>query len=196
MFHSIPTSIRDQMSRLEAIDARDRLDGTAHKERLRQIPPESGRFLALMVASSPDGEIIEIGSSAGYSTLWMALACNATGRSITTFEILPEKAQLARETFEIAKVTDVVTLVEGDAMAHLPGWQNVAFCFLDAEKEIYERCYELLTPNLTQGGILLADNVISHEQQLKPFVDRALGDERVDALVVPIGKGLLFCRRT
>jgi predicted O-methyltransferase YrrM len=183
------------MSHLEAIDARDRLDGTAHKKRLRQIPPETGRFLALMVASSPDGEIIEIGSSAGYSTLWLSLACKATGRSITTFEILPEKAQLARETFEIAKVTDVVTLVEGDAMAHLPGWQNVAFCFLDAEKEIYERCYELLIANLTQGGILLADNVISHEQQLKPFVDRALGDERVDALVIPIGKGLLLCRK-
>ena len=195
MFHAIPSSIKDQMAHLEKIDARDRLDGTTRMQRLRQIPPETGRFISLIAANSPPGELIEIGSSAGYSTLWLALACRATGGTITTFEILPEKAQLARETFQAAEITDVVHLIEGDAVERLPEWQEVAFCFLDAEKEIYEACYDLVIPNLVPGGILLADNVLSHQQDLQPFVERALSDERVDALVVPIGKGLLFCRK-
>ena len=195
MFHSIPSPIKTQMLRLEKIDARDRLDGTGRMQRLRQIPPETGRFLCLLAANVPAGEIIEIGCSAGYSTLWLALACQANGQSIITFEILPEKARLARETFLAAQVTDIVELVEGDAIAHLPDYQNVAFCFLDAEKEIYEAALDLVIPNLIPGGLLLADNVISHQQDLQPLVDRVLMDERVDALVVPIGKGLLLCRK-
>lgn len=195
MFHSIPPQIEAQMLRLEAIDARDRKDGTPQAQRKRQVPPETGRFLCLMAANAPTGEIIEIGSSAGYSTLWLALACLENGRSLTTFEYSPEKARLARETFHAAQVTEVVTLVEGDAIVHLPDQKNLAFCFLDAEKEVYEVCYDLVIPKMTSGGIFLADNVVSHKEELQPFVDRALADSRVDALVVPIGKGLLFCRK-
>ncbi|MGD8585353.1 MAG: O-methyltransferase, partial [Chloroflexota bacterium] len=65
MFHNIPAEIASEMARLEAIDARDRVDGTPRSRRLRQIPPETGRFLALLLASAPAGEVIEIGASAG-----------------------------------------------------------------------------------------------------------------------------------
>ena len=64
-----------------------------------------------------------------------------------------------------------------------------------AEKEIYERCYELVVPRLVPGGLLVADNVINHEATLRPMLDRALSDHRVDALVVPIGKGELVCQK-
>lgn len=69
MFHDIPPVILDQMRRLESIDTRDRLDGTPHPQRLRQIPPETGRFLALLAASAPPGQVLEVGASAGYSAL-------------------------------------------------------------------------------------------------------------------------------
>jgi caffeoyl-CoA O-methyltransferase len=194
MFAEINPAILARMKFLEEIDARDRLDGTQHLDRLRQIPPETGRFLALMAANTPAGAMIEIGTSAGYSTLWISLACELLGRTLTTFELLPDKAALARETFELAGVSAMIELVEEDARQHLAQSQQIAFCFLDSEKDIYEECYEIAAGRLAPGGLLIADNAVSHGDFLAPFLARALADDRVDSLVVPVGKGLLFCR--
>lgn len=194
MFHEIPEAMLTRMRVLEQIDAKDRADGTPRLKRLRQIPAEVGRFIAILAASAPEGRCIEIGTSAGYSTLWLALACRAVGRKITTFEILDEKAELARRTFDEAGVWDVVEFVHGDALDCLPRMKEIAFCFLDAEKEIYGRCYEALVPAMVSGGLFVADNAINHQATLQPMLDRALGDERVDALIVPIGNGELVCR--
>jgi predicted O-methyltransferase YrrM len=183
------------MEYLEKIDTRDREDGTPRLQRLRQIPPETGKFLALLAAGAPEGKVIEIGTSAGYSTLWLALACEMQGSRIDTFEVLPEKVQLAHQTFQAAQVENIVNLVAGDAREYLEQYDDIAFCFLDAEKEVYADCYELVIPRLVKGGLLVADNAINHRATLQPMLDRALADERVDALIVPIGKGELVCRK-
>lgn len=183
------------MAYLEQIDCRDRDDGTPRMQRLRQIPPETGQFVALLAAMAPDGAWVEIGTSAGYSALWLSLACRLRGTTLTTYEVLPEKVRLARETFDCAGVSDIVRLEHADARKHLASSEGVAFCFLDAEKEIYAECYELVVPRLVPGGILVADNAINHRAALAPMIDRALADERVDAMVVPIAKGELVCRR-
>jgi caffeoyl-CoA O-methyltransferase len=195
MFHDIRDAILNRMRYLEEIDDRDRKDGTQRMERLRQIPPETGKFIALMAASTPPGSMIEIGTSAGYSSLWLSLACEKLDRRLTTFELLPEKVKLARETFRAAGVEEVIDLVEGDARQQLGLYQQIAFCFLDTEKDIYEDCYGLVVERLVPGGMLLADNAISHIEFLTPLLDRASADKRVDSLVVPIGKGVLLCRR-
>lgn len=195
MFGALSGSIRSTMTRLEEIDHRDRLDGTSRLQRLRQIPPETGRFLAILAANAPDGEYIEIGTSAGYSALWLALACRATGRRLTTFEVLEEKVRLARETFREAGVEDVVTLIHGDARHFLKDRARVSFCFLDAEKDVYSECYALVVPNMVSGAILAADNVISHRDDLACVVNGAAADSRVDSVVAPIGKGVLVCRK-
>lgn len=195
MFFDIPRKILDRMKFLEGLDSRHRAGNAPRLQRLRQIPPETGRFLALLAAMAPNGQYLEIGTSGGYSALWLSLACRLVGRELITFEILKEKAELARETFLAAGVGDVVHLVEGDALEYLPDYIDISFCFLDAEKEIYSKCYEIAVPNLIAGGMLVADNVLSHEKILKPMVERALADERVDSLVVPIGSGVLVCRK-
>lgn len=195
MFHRIPDEAVDRMRHLEARDAADRLDGTGRLERLRQIPPETGRFIALLAAAAPQGRVIEVGTSGGYSTLWLALACRERGDRLLTFEVLPEKAAIAAETFRLAGVDDLVDLVVDDARNHLDGVAGIAFCFLDAEKEAYGDCYRAVVPNLVPGGLLVADNALSHAEDLRPVIDEALEDDRVDALVVPIGKGELVCRR-
>ena len=196
MFHSIDEPILERMQYLERIDAKDREDGTPRLKRLRQITPDTGKFLALLAASAPaGGEYLEIGTSAGYSTLWLSTACKILGRSITTFEVLPEKAKLARETFQLTQVEGIVRLMEGDGRHYLSQYPNISFCFLDAEKEVYGECYEAVIPNLVKGGLLVADNAIDFRETLQPMLDRALTDERVDALIVPIGKGELVCRK-
>lgn len=195
MFHNIRPSIRERMTYLERIDEQDRRDGTPRLQRMRQIPPDTGRFLALLAASAPEGTYLEIGTSAGYSTLWLALACEMLGRKMTTFELLPEKVKLAQETFQMTAVTESVELIAGDALNHLPNYDQVAFCFLDAEKEMYAACYEAIVPKLVPGGLLVADNAINYREMLQPMLDRALTDERVDALIVPMGKGELVCRK-
>ena len=195
MFHDIPQPILDRMEYLQAKDRQDRGRDLDMLERLRQIPAETGRFLALLAAGAPEGRWIEIGASAGFSTMWLSLACRARGQKLTTFELLEEKVRLAKETFKLAGIEDVVELVHGDAREHLAGLSNVSFCFLDAEKEVYADCYEAVVPNLVPGGLLVADNAISHQQDLQPMIDRALSDERVDAMVVPVGTGELVCRK-
>ena len=195
MFRDIPAEVLKRMRFLEEIDSRDRSDGTPRLQRLRQVPPETGQFIAMLAATAPAGRWIEIGTSAGYSTLWLALACREVGRRVTMFEVLPEKVQLARETFALAGVGDVVELVLGDACKHIESIDRVSFCFLDAEKEVYGACYEAVVPKLVPGGLLVADNAINHREALGPMLDRALSDHRVDAMVVPIGKGELVCRK-
>ena len=195
MFHDIPPAIAERMRYLEARDAADRLDGTPRLQRLRQVPPETGRFLALLAANSPPGAWLEVGASGGYSALWLALAAAAAGRRLTTFELLPEKIALAQETFRVAGVTHLVELLAGDARQHIPAYEQIAFCFLDAEKEVYGEVVELVTPRLVLGGLLVADNAIDHAEALRPMLERAQADVRVDALIVPIGKGVLLCRK-
>jgi predicted O-methyltransferase YrrM len=195
MFEAISPGMKARMEELEAIDARDREDGTDITRRLRQVPPETGRFIALMASLAPPGRYLEIGTSAGYSTMWLSLACRALGRTLTTFEVLPNKIELARETFRRAGIEDVVELVHGDAREHLPGLGGIAFCFLDAEKDVYSSCYDLLVPRMAPGGLIVADNVTSHADDLAPFVAHVLADPRVDATVVTFAKGELLARK-
>jgi caffeoyl-CoA O-methyltransferase len=195
MFHNIPDGIARRMTWLEDLNQRLKQEGRSATERLRQIPPDTGRFLALLACSAPAGNWLEIGTSAGYSTLWLALACAEAGATVTTFEILEEKAELARETFELTGTDAVVNLVVGDARQHLDKCRDVAFCFLDADKDVYRDCYELVVPNMVKGGILVADNAISHRSVLQPMIDRALTDDRVDSLVLPLDRGELVCRK-
>ncbi|UCG60929.1 MAG: O-methyltransferase [Candidatus Zixiibacteriota bacterium] len=195
MFGDIPERVLEQMRRLEAIDARDRVDGTPRDKRLRQIPPETAKFLAIVASSTPQGNFVEIGTSAGYSSLYLGLACRERGVRLTTFEVLEEKAHMAQETFRLAGMDDIIKVIVGDAREYLSGLNGISFCFLDAEKEVYLECYELIVPKLVRGGLLVADNVISHAETLQSLVDRAMADRRVDAVVVPIGRGELLCRR-
>ena len=195
MFHNIPDMMLKRMQEMEIRDVIDRTNGTPITERLRQIPPETGKFLALLCASAPKGNVIEIGTSGGYSSMWLSLACRVRGDQLTTFEILPNKVKLARETFRTAGIENIIQLVQGDARQMFDQYHQIAFCFLDAEKDIYSDCYEKVVPNLVRGGLLAADNVLSHKDDLNSFVEQAQDDPRIDALTVPIGKGVLLCRK-
>lgn len=185
----------NRMHFLENLDKKDRTDGTPRLQKLRQIPPETGKFLALLAANCPQGDFIEIGTSAGYSTLWISLAAGLTSRNFKTFEILSEKITMARQTFKEAGVEDKIELIEGNALDYLDKMENIAFCFLDAEKDVYKACYEKISPKIISGGLLVADNAINHYEILKEMLDIALQDKSFDSMIIPIGKGELVCRK-
>ena len=193
MFHNIPDPILKRMVYLEELDQEHRSSGAPDDKRLKQVPRETGKFLAVMASLVPVGTYLEIGTSAGYSALWISLACRLLDRRLVTIELLPNKVELARETFHAAGVEDIVELIVGDGKERIDDHDTIAFCFLDAAKEIYAECYEKIVPKMVKGGILICDNVLSHKDILQSMVEHALQDRRVDAVVVPIGSGELVC---
>ena len=195
MFARLFPKMIERMGYLEKIDSADREDGTERMKRLRQIPAETGKFISILAAGTPEGEMLEVGTSAGYSTMWLALAAQEKGCRVITHELLEEKIRLARETFAKAEIEESVELVEGDALQVLGSYKKIAFCFIDCEKEMYEPCWDLIADSIVSGGLVVADNAINHYATVKPMIDKALADDRFDSLVVPIGKGELVCRR-
>jgi predicted O-methyltransferase YrrM len=195
MFHDIPDTMLACMRTLESADAEERRLKVPAPQRLCAVPPETGRFLAILAAAAPPGALIEIGTSGGYSTLWLTRAALLRKQQVQSFEISPAKLAIARDTFARAGVNDLVRITEGDVREFLADHEPVGFCFMDHDKTQYLECYERLLSILVKGGILAIDNILSHKEVLAPFVNHVMADPRVDAEVIPIGKGVLVARR-
>jgi caffeoyl-CoA O-methyltransferase len=193
----ITDQVRAVMARLEAWDAADRDDGTPRSKRLRQIRPEVGELLVTLAIAIDAHHVVEVGTSGGYSSLWFAVAMARTGGHVTTYEVDPDKIATARRSFDDAGVTDRVDLRPEDGVAALAGLRDGSadLVFLDAEKDLYDRMLGDAVRVLRQRGLLIADNLISHESELAGFRDRALADARLSGVVVPIGRGELVAVR-
>jgi len=193
----IDARARAVLDDLERDDTRERQQGAPRAERLRQVTPEVGRFLHTLVLATRPRSIVEIGTSGGYSTVWLATAARTVGASVVTLEIDPAKVRRATNSLREAGVDDVATIVEGDAFAYLRERREpIDFVFLDSEKEDYAAFLELIVPLLPAGGLLVADNLTSHAEDLAEFRRRAESDPRLSAVVVPIGRGELLAVRS
>lgn len=127
---------------------------------MMNVPPEDGRFLRLLAETIDAKQIVEIGTSNGYSGIWQCLALKTTGGKLTTFEIDAQRAALARENFKKAGVDDLVTLIEGDAHANVAQVKGpVDMCFIDADKEGYTDYLAKLLPKVRPGGLIVAHNI-------------------------------------
>ncbi len=192
----VPAQVRSAMVTLEAEDARDRIDGTPQARRLRAISPEVGQLLLTLVVGTGSTTIVEIGTSGGYSTLWLATGAAHTGGRVITFEIDPAKIERARSGFADAGMEDRIDQRSMDGAAGLQALEGRAdLVFLDSEKDDYVRMLEPAIAALRPGGLLVADNLISHEADLEAFRNAALADPRLVGLVVPIGRGELVAAR-
>ncbi len=127
---------------------------------MMNVPAEDGRLLRLLAETIGAKQIVEIGTSNGYSGLWQCLALKTTGGKLTTFEIDAERAALARQNFKKAGVDDIVTLIEGDAHEKVAQVQGpVDLCFIDADKEGYSDYLTKLLPKVRPGGLIVAHNI-------------------------------------
>jgi predicted O-methyltransferase YrrM len=177
----------DELARLgEAHDARE----TEHRRRKLNITPDTGRLLWILVHGARATRILEVGTSNGYSTIWLADAARETGGRVITLERNPEKVAEARANLARARLTDHVEIREGPAaetLAALPG--PFDFVFLDADRPSYRAYLELVTPKVVRGGLLVADNVVSHRAELEDYLRHLAGDPSWFTVTVPIGKG-------
>jgi len=161
-------------------------------KRYRNIEPESALFLAMQVRIQQSKKILEIGTSTGYSTLWLADAAKVTGAKVTTLEIDEKRTHQAQLHAQELKVDDVIDFWVGDAQKYLEQCQEqYDFILLDAERNAYLNYWVYLQKMLVEhGGVLIVDNVISHAAEVKSFIMEVKRDERFMTTTLSIGSGL------
>jgi caffeoyl-CoA O-methyltransferase len=183
--------VRAVLRRLEEEDARDRDAGLPPAERSRQVAPTTGAFLYALCAPQADCEVLEIGGSRGYSTIWLAAAVRILGGRVLSLELEPERAAQARRNQEEAGVADWVEIVVGDARETLPPVNDVFdVVFLDAEKELYEPLFQVVRGKLETGAVVVADNVLSHVETLGAYSAARQADPSCVSVTVPLDRGL------
>jgi predicted O-methyltransferase YrrM len=163
---------------------------TARPKRMLNITRDTGRLLWILVRATRAARILEVGTSNGFSTLWLADAARSTGGRVTTLELNPAKIALARANLTSAGLERVVDIIEGpaaDTLPRLPGPFDVVF--LDADRPSYLTYLELVVPKLRPGGMLIADNVTSHAHELQDYLSRVKSHPQLFAVTVPIGNG-------
>ncbi len=179
------------MARLEAEDAAERVAGVPSELRARQISPTTGRFLFSLVAGQAGCAVLELGSSRGYSSLWFASAVRILGGSVLSTEIDPRKIDAWRTNIAEAGLEEVAELVPGDALETLAALEDTFdVVFIDAEKDDYERLFELARPRLEPGGLIVADNVLSHVDTLGAYSAARQADPDLVSVTVPLDRGL------
>lgn len=183
--------ILDVLGRLEAEDAAEREAGLPAAQRSRQVEPTTGRFLFALAASQAGSEVLEIGGSRGYSTIWLAAGARVLGGRVVSLELDPAKCAAWRANIADAGLEEWAELVEGDARATLAATQDVFdLVFLDAEKDDYETLFELARPLLEPGGLVVADNVLSHSETLGAYSAARQADPSASSVTVPLDRGL------
>jgi predicted O-methyltransferase YrrM len=183
--------VRAVLTRLEAEDADERARGLPPEERSRQVARTTGRFLFALVAPQTDCEVLEIGGSRGYSTIWLAAGVRHLGGRVLSLESDPAKCDAWRRNVAESGLDDTAELIEGDAFQLLPGIDDVFdIVFIDAEKDDYEALFELARPKVEPGALFVADNVLSHADALAEYSRRRQSDPTLESVTVPLDRGL------
>jgi predicted O-methyltransferase YrrM len=180
--------------------AESRAHDEAQADRLarwRNVEPETAEVLGVLVRAMGARRILEIGTSNGYSTLWLGDAAEAVGGRVLSLEVLPERTALAAGHVEAAGLEAVVQLRTQDAGEALASFDDASwdFVFLDAERPAYVDYWPDLARVLAAPGLLAVDNVISHAAEVAEFRALVEADARVTSSLVPIGAGVLLVTR-
>lgn len=182
------------LAELEALGRAHDARTAAHAERYLNLTPEAGAFLALLARATRARRVLEVGTSNGYSTLWLADAVAETGGHVTTLERLVAKRDAAVGNVTRAGLAPWVTFRLGEAAEILRDEPDSTydFVFLDAERRAYPAWWPDLARVWAPGGVLVADNALSHAEEIAPFAELLQTTPGVSTVLVPIGKGELL----
>ena len=183
--------VRAVLDRLEAEDTKEREEGVARELRARQVARSTGQFLFSLVAPQWDCEVLEIGGSRGYSSIWLGAGVRYFGGRVLSLEADPAKVEAWRANVAEAGLEETVDLIAGDAFETLPQIDDVFdIVFIDAEKDDYERLFQLARGKVEAGALFVADNVLSHADPLAEYSKARQADPTLESVTVPLDRGL------
>ncbi len=163
------------------------------------VPRETGRFLHLLALNTPGARICEVGTSIGYSTLWLAMAAQTNGGAVDTLEYFESRQELAKQNIESAGLSGVVHFHLGQAIDLLKQFQaqqaQFDFAFIDAAKKEYIDYIQLLEPMLTPGAYVVADNTRSHRDEMLDFLAYMEASPSFDIAELETPNGQLVARK-
>lgn len=162
------------------------------------VPRTTGILLNMFVKMMNAESVLEIGTSNGYSGLWLAKALKETGGRLTTIEYYDKRQSIAVENFKKCGVMDVVRPLQGSACDILESFdesEKFDFVFIDANKREYVKYFELVKPHLTPKAMIVADNITSHAEKVQTFIDAVDRDEEFQYTIVDVPGGILTAYR-
>ncbi|MDY6451631.1 O-methyltransferase [Acinetobacter faecalis] len=185
------------LAKIDALYQQFQAHDQAHSDRLkryRNIEPESAELLNVLIRAQQSKHILEIGTSTGYSTLWLAYAAQATSAKITTLEIDAERSELAHQNAVDFSLDRFVEFLVFDAQDYLrQTTEKFDFILLDAERDAYCDYWNYLPQILKEkGGLLVVDNVVSHESEVNDFLNLVRDNPKFSTTILPIGAGLFL----
>ena len=179
------------LDRLYAEDAAQRAAGLPSSQRTRNVDRETGEWLNLLIRATGAKNILEIGSSNAVSTILLADAARANGGRVTGTEIIPERAAEANRNLAEAGLADVATVIAGNAQDTTEGLQGpFDLVFIDAEKDDYSAHLLAIIDRVRPGGLILADNVVSHDVSAYQRLVRERDD--LETVTIPLNRGIEF----
>ncbi|HTT30239.1 MAG TPA: class I SAM-dependent methyltransferase [Solirubrobacteraceae bacterium] len=166
-------------------------------ERFRNVEPPTAELLAVLIRAAGARRILELGTSNGYSTIWLADAAESTGGGVVTVDVDPVRTELASENLRVAGVEALVELRVEDAAETISRSEDGEweFIFLDAERPAYPSYLRDLVRTLAPRGLLAIDNVESHAHELVDFTSLIEAEPALTQTVVPVGAGLRLAVR-
>ena len=160
------------------------------------IGPETGQFLNLLIKAQRAKNIVEVGTSFGYSTLWLAEAAASTGAIVTSFDLSPEKQTYAAEMMRKAGLQDHVRFVSGDALTSLREYAGpIDFALIDLWKDMYIPAFDRIYPKLSQAAIVCADNMLFPDYQreaAKEYIAHVCAIKGAESVTLAVGSGVEF----
>ncbi len=190
-------SLLELLSELEQFGESNDNNITDRPRRMLNITRDTGEFLSVLIRATNAQRVLEIGTSNGYSTLWLANASNAIGGKVTTVELSEYKFNLAAQNFKRSDLSSTIKQVLGDAGNLLSETENNCYdlIFLDSERAEYLSWWPDLKRVIRPGGLLVVDNAISHSDEMAPFISLVESDQNFATSLVPVGKGEYLATR-
>ena len=172
-----------------------RLEKTA--EQYTNIAPENGQFLSILIRSIRAQNVLEVGTSNGYSTIWLAAALKETGGGLITLEFNPKRAEEAQAHINEAGLDEIVEIQVGNALDEIPKCDaTFDLVFLDAQKDEYRRYLELTLPNIRPGGLVVADDTVTMRDEMLDYVEFVFNTPLLNSVDIPLDDGIILSYKT
>ena len=172
-----------------------RLEKTA--KQYTNIAPENGQFLSILIRSIQAQNVLEVGTSNGYSTIWLAAALKETGGRLVTLEFDPKRAAEARMHLREVGLDNIVEVRVGNALDEIPKCDaTFDLVFLDAAKNEYRRYLELALPNIRSGGLIVADDTVTMRAEMPDYIEFVFNTPMLHSVDIPLDDGVILSYKT